>query len=229
MDASGEEERPHPEKQRTDMNKITIEKSLELDLSAEAKRRVNNNEETKAGMEDKTSNESESSFLCHRLSFSKSKELKESDKVEDISPSSYQDEEQDHPMDASIKSLNGCVNSFINRLQIPSESSNFSTVHSPNKDSTNVSQAQRTPVAKPSFLITDILSDSKKDRPGSNLLIDPRALALQHRMFLDRPLTGSSSSSEPGGSGINRFTDNDSDDFGDDRSDHDGMVFLKFC
>ena len=229
MDSNGEEGKHCKETVRTENSKTTYDKSPQVDLSVEMKRRINNNDDTKESAEDKTSSEEDSGFLCHRLSFSKSKKVIDSDKTEELSTRTYQDEEQDHPMDASIKSLNGCVNSCINRLQIPSESSNFSTVHSPSKDSPNASQAQRTPAAKPSFLITDILSDSKKDnRPGSNLLIDPRALALQHRMFLDRPLTGSSCSSEPGGSGVNRFTDNESDDFGDDGSDHDGMVPCRF-
>ena len=241
MDSSGDEGTHCKEKVRTDKSKAAYDNSPEVDLSVEMKRRINasegvekkrrlnNNDETKEDVEKNNASEEDNGFLCHRLSYSKNKEIKDSDKSEELSTRTFQDEEQDHPMDASIKSLNGCVNSFINRLQIPSESSNFSAVHSPNKDSTNASQAQRTPVAKPSFLITDILSDnSKKDRPGSNLLIDPRALALQHRMFLDRPLTGSSCSSEPSGSGINRFTDNESDDYGDDRSENDGRALSDY-
>ena len=209
----------------TDVNKTNFEKSQDTDLSIEAKRRKKNNDEAKVEDGDKGSDEGDCNFLCHRLSFGTSKEQKESDKKSDSVPTirTFQEEDQEHPMDASIKSLNGCVNSFINRLQIPSESSNFNLVDSPKKDSTIVSQSQRTPVSKPSFLITDILSDNKKERPGTNLLIDPRSLALQHRMFLDRSLTSSSCGSEQGGSGINRFTDNESDDFGDDGSDHEGM------
>ena len=232
MDSSSDEDRTHPDRHKVEISKISFEKNADLntDLTAEAKWRVNNNDEIQPSAESRSSTEGDCNFLCRRLSFGKSKELlKDTDKTEEVSERNFKDEEQDSPMDASIKSLNGCVNSFINRLQIPPDSLNINPQESPNKDNTTgVSQSQRTPVSKPSFLITDILSDSKKDRPGNNLLIDPRALSLQHRVFLDRPLTGSSCSSEQGCSGLNRYnTDNESDN-GDDSLDQEGMFFYTF-
>ena len=224
MESSSEESNAVVDRKKPEIDKLNLETNTEIDLTIDKKWRLNNNDETKSGDEMGSSKEEECGFLCRRLSFGKSTELKDSDKTEEVSERTFHEEEQDSPMDASIKSLNGCVNSFINRLQIPPDSLSLNSQESPSKDTiTGVSQSQRTPVSKPSFLITDILSDSKKERPGSNLLIDPRALALQHRMFLDRPLTGSSCSTEQGCSGMNRYsTDNESDN-GDDSLDQDGM------
>ena len=114
---------------------------------------------------------------------------------------SKESERTTESLESALSSLSSSTTAAASASFLSSSASKSSSV-SPRKDD------QRLHVQKPSFLITDILADSKKDRDACNSVFsDPRLLTLPHRQFLDRPMTASSCGSDHGNTGGGRFTD----------------------
>ncbi|KAL3872247.1 hypothetical protein ACJMK2_040182 [Sinanodonta woodiana] len=103
-------------------------------------------------------------------------------------------------------------------LTVESGKQTISSVSNKHADSIPKSAIPNSVPSKPSFLITDILSDRHREKStASNFFNDTRTLSMHNRNF---PLTGNSCSSESGRL-QNQFHDDDSEDSDDDEKNRE--------